>query len=255
MCEDSGYPTRTACPRPRDHQKDLWLLNKDLKKGISYWASDDVPADPYNSYYFIFDKEGQYVMTSKGDKSMARCVAEGTALKEALAKKGNTEDKKEEKSEFSFYVAPFIGFGGFLNNEITVDNYPYLSAEFRLGMDVADNTMATLFINGGLNAKDFDYPMHVTITVGPEYFVTECFSVFAAVGFGILSNVTNILQTSSVNETNAGIAWKAGLSWQVLRWGDKDQFAIPLSLIYDGSSTKYVLCHTVVSAIGLMYFN
>ena len=263
VCKAAGYPTRTACPQPRDHQKDLWLLNKDMKKGITYWASNVIPGDPYNSYYFVFDKEGQHVLTSKGDKSLARCVTQGVLPKatkvstELAAAKVAEEQKAEpEKKEFSFYIAPFIGFGGFFTRSLVLDDYVYMSGELRLGFKVADKTMVTLFVDTGINLKEFDYPMLTTVIIGPEYFIWDNFSIFAGAGLGILTSNSNIIFPSSIStETNAGFAWKAGITFQMFKWGDNNQYSLPISLIYDGVKTSYITAHTVVGALGFMYQN
>ncbi len=257
VCKTAGHQTRTACPQPRDHQKDLWLLNKDMKKGITYWASNVIPGDPYNSYYFVFDKEGQHVITSKGDKSLARCVTQGTLPKATLASAALAVQATEEpstKEDFSFYIAPFIGFGGFFSNDVMLDNYPYLSGELRLGFKVADKTMVTAFINSGLNMRDKSYPLQTTVVLGPEYFITDSTSMFMGFGLGILTSNT-LVQSSTATETNAGFAWKAGLTWQMFKWGENNQYAFPISVIYDGVKTSYLMTHTVVGAIGFMYYN
>ncbi len=263
ICKVAGYPTRTACPKPRDHQRDLWLLNKDMKKGITYWASNVIPGDPYNSYYFVFDKEGQHVLTSKGDKSMARCVRQGvlpvaTSASAALAAKNaeQAEQPKKEKAKHSFYIAPMIGFGGFFTNETLLENTPFMTGELRLGFNVVDKMMVTFFVDTGLDIRNFSYPVMTTVTIGPEYFITDSFSVFGAVGLGVLTGDTMIFPGSTNTETNVGFAWKLGVTWQMIKWGDEDQYALPISLIYDGAKVRYVAStHTVVGAIGFMYFN
>jgi len=259
VCKTAGYQTRTACPQPRDHQKDLWLLNKDMKKGVTYWASNIIPGDPYNSYYFVFDKEGQHTITSKGDKSSARCVTQGTLPKAtvasaALATKTTATEEPNKENGFTFYIAPFIGFGGLFSRDVMLDNYPYLSGELRLGFKVADKTMVTAFVDTGLNIRDRSYPLQTTIVLGPEYFVTERTSLFMGLGLGVLTSNT-LVQSSTATETNVGFAWKLGLTWQMFKWGENNQYALPISLIYDGVKTSYLMTHTVVGAIGFMYYN
>ncbi|HOW17134.1 MAG TPA: DUF1566 domain-containing protein [bacterium] len=263
VCSIAGYPSRTACIKPRNHQKDLWLLNKDMKKGITYWAGDLIPGDPYNSYYFVLDKEGQHVMTSKGDKSLARCVRQGvlpkaTTASTEIAKSNEQKNEAEEnkKEEFFFYISPLIGFGGIFTNELLVENTPYMNGELRLGFKVAEKTMVTLFVNTGLNLRDFDYPVFTSVAVGPEYFIWDSFSIFAAAGVGILTCNTTVFPTNTTTETNAGFSWKAGATWQVLKWGSKGQYALPLSVIYDGAKVRNLMSiHTATGAIGFMYFN
>lgn len=263
VCKVAGYPTRTACPKPRDHQTDLWLLNKDMKKGITYWASNIIPGDPYNSYYFVFDKEGQHVLTSKGDKSMARCVRQGvlpvaTVASTALAAKNKQDEPAPEKTkgDFIFYIAPFIGFGGFFTNETLLENTAFMTGELRLGFEVAEKMFVTFFVDTGLDLKEFSYPVLTTVTVGPEYFIWDTFSVFASAGLGVLTGDSMIFPNATTTETNVGFAWKAGITWQMAKWGDKDQYALPISLVYDGAKVRNTASvHTICGAIGFMYFN
>lgn len=256
VCKVTGYSTRISCPEPRNHQKDLWLLNKKMEKGITYWAGDLIPGDPYNAYYFLFDVEGQHVITSKGDKSKARCV---TMSKVPL--NTETSTKKEDKTEtntsnedFVFYIAPYVGFGGFFANSVELTNHPFLSGEIRVGFKVSDKMMVFFSGDTGFNIQDRTYPVVSTFSIGPEYFITDDFSIFAGVGLGILTGKRNII-AAIVTETYAGFDWKAGLTWQAIKWGDKGQYALPLSVTYTGVKTSWVLSHTVIGAVGFMYFN
>ncbi len=262
VCKVTGYVTRTACPRPRDHQKDLWLLNDE--KGNTYWASDLIPGDPYNAYYFAFDVEGQQVITSKGDKSKARCVTTGTnpkavALSTAVVQeKQLAEEEETSKNKHSFYVAPFIGFGAFFTNELAVDNSTYLNGEFRIGYKVGENTMIQASVDTGLNAREFSFPVITTIVFGPEYFfIPERLSIFVDLGLGILTTNTNfyVPGTTGVRHSNAAFAWRAGMMLATVKWGENGQYNMPISVQYTGYKSNMMLCHTATLSIGFMYFN
>jgi opacity protein-like surface antigen len=160
----------------------------------------------------------------------------------------------KEKDDFSFYIAPFIGFGAFLTDSIQVANYPYLSGELRMGFRVSERFYAMFSVETGFNIKDRSYPSLTTITVAPEFYVIDSLSVFAGIGLGILTANTNI--TSNIlTETRAGFEWKIGLNWQAVKWGEKDEYVFPISIAYTGAKTKWVTCHTIMLSLGFMFFN
>ena len=262
VCKVTGYLTRTACPRPRDHQKDLWLLNND--KGTTYWASDLVPGDPYNAYYFVFDVEGQQVLTSKGDKSKARCIAIGTTPKAqaltaaVIGEKKKIEEEEVAKKEHTFYIAPFIGLGYFFTNEIAVNNHAQINGELRAGYKMAPNFMLQGAVTSGLDVSGFSFPMMTNILVGGEYFILpERLSAFLNVGLGLLTTDSNFITpgSSGPRQTNAGFAWRLGGTLATIKWGDNGQYNMPISVAYSGLKTSRVLCHTVLMSVGFLYFN
>ena len=261
VCKVTGYMTRTACPTPRDHQKDLWLLNSD--KGSTYWASDLIPGDPYNAYYFAFDVEGQQIITSKGDKSKLRCVSIGTspkavALVTAVAAQTETAQAETTKTEHTFYIAPFIGAGAFFTNESQPDNSIYLNGEIRVGYKLDDNVMLQASIDTGLNAKRFSYPVITTVVLGPEYFfLPERLSIFMNFGLGLVSTDVNFYApgTTGIRQTSAAFAWRAGATLAMIKWGNNGQYNIPISVAYSGYKSNMMLCHTALLSIGFMYFN
>ena len=255
VCKEIGYATRTACPKPRNHQTDLWLLNKKMEKGITYWAANLVPGDPYNAYYFLFDVEGQHVLTSKGDKSRSRCVTMSKVnlptAKQTVAAAVLTEP---EKKEFTFYIAPLIGFGGFFTTAIELNNYAFLSGELRMGFKMADRFMGMFSADTGFNLRDRTYPIVSTFSVGPEYFIIDNLSIFGAFGLGILTANSNII-SAITTETHAGFDWKVGINWQPIRWGDNNQYGMPISVTYTGVKTQWITTHVVLLSVGFMYFN
>jgi hypothetical protein len=159
-----------------------------------------------------------------------------------------------DKDDFIFYIAPFIGFGAFLTDSIQVSNYPYLSGELRMGFRVSERFYAMFSVETGFNIKDRSYPALTTITVAPEFYIIDSLSVFAGLGLGILTANTNI--TSNIlTETRAGFEWKLGLNWQAIKWGEKEEYVFPISIAYTGVRTKWVTCHTVMLSLGFMFFN
>ncbi len=258
VCKVSGYLTRTPCPNPRDHKKDLWLLNND--RGNTYWASDLIPGDPYNAYYFAFDVEGQQIITSKGDKSKARCVTLGTSPKAlAIVEENKVEEEKEaEKKEHSYYIAPFVGFGALFTNQAALDDSTYFNGEFRMGYKLDDNFMLQGTASFGLDAKKFGYPLITTIAIGPEYFILpERLSIFLDLGLGIISTDVNFLApgTATTSQSSAAFAWRAGAMLAMIKWGDSGQYNIPISIVYNGYKTRIMFCHTALLSVGFMYFN
>jgi len=255
VCKVTGYMTRTACPKPRDHQKDLWLLNSE--KGNTYWAADLIPGDPYNAYYFAFDVEGQQIITSKGDKSKLRCVTLGTKAAMVQEKKVVAEEVATTKAEHTFYIAPFIGVGAFFTNELAVDNSVYFNGEIRAGYKVYDNLMLQASADTGLNAKEFSYPVITTIAIGPEYFfIPERLSAFVDLGLGLITTNTNFYSSGTgVRQTSAAFAWRAGATLATIKWGESGQYNMPISAAYTGYKSRNMLCHTVLLSIGFMYFN
>jgi hypothetical protein len=255
VCKTSGYPTRTACAEPRNHQKDLWLLNKKMEKGLTYWAGNLVPGDPYNAYYFMFDVEGQHVITSKGDRSKARCVTLSKVRYPGLKTAAVAAPVEEvKKGDFSFYIAPLVGVGGFFTSAIQVPNTIYLNGEMRVGFKVAEKWMFMFSGDTGFNVRGGTYPVVSTFSVGPEYFFMDELSAFAAIGLGLVTANTNALSTI-VTETRAGFDWKLGVTWNPLRWGDKNQYGIPFSITYTGVKTQWVLANMVLLSTGFIYFN
>ena len=256
VCKTTGYMTRTPCPKPRNHQKDLWLLNNE--KGNTYWASDLIPGDPYNAYYFAFDVEGQQIITSKGDKSKARCVAMSQKALAIVAETKAAEEKAVEKKEHTFYFATLIGFGGLFTNQISVSNSTYFNGELRAGYRMGDNIMLQGSAGVGLDAQGFSYPIITTIAIGPEYFIIpERLSIFLDLGLGIISTNTNFLTpgTSTATQSNAAFAWRVGATLATIKWGDSGQYNIPISVVYTGYKMNLMICHTALLSVGFMYFN
>ncbi|MFH1223624.1 MAG: DUF1566 domain-containing protein [Pseudomonadota bacterium] len=256
VCKKTGYKTRTSCPEPKDHTKDMSLLIED--KEATLWASDLIPGDPYHAYYFMLDVEGQHIMTSKGDKSKAMCVTEGNApaatIAAAPAEPAKPTEVKQE-AEHNFYIAPLIGFGGFFTAEMGMNNYPFFNAELRLGFRMSDDMFLYSAVDTGVNIKEFSYPMFTTITVGPEYFASERVSILVAAGLSVLTTRQIIfVGQPEVRDTSAGFAWKAGVTVLAAKWGGSDQYNFPISLTYTGTKTRLVLCHTVLVSFGFMYF-
>ncbi|MEI6079662.1 MAG: DUF1566 domain-containing protein [bacterium] len=256
VCKVKGYATRVACTQPRNHEQDVWLLNKDMKRGVTYWAGNLIPGDPYNAYYFVFDMEGQHIMTSKGDKSKARCVTMSKvgltpAPVAAVAAAAATTPANDG---FSFYISPLIGVGGFFTSAIQLSNTPYLNGELRLGFRMVDKLMFMFSGDTGFNLRDRSYPVVNTFSVGPEYFFMDDLSAFAAVGLGIVTANTNTTAIT-VTETRAGVDWKVGINWSPLRWGDKGQYGIPFGITYTGVKTQWVLANMVLFNVGFIYFN
>ncbi|MBN1114983.1 MAG: DUF1566 domain-containing protein [Oligoflexia bacterium] len=273
VCKSSGYSTRTPCPNPRNHEKDLWVLIKNSGKNLTYWAGDLIPGDPYNTYYFIFDVEGQHIITSKNDKSKARCVRSENKPKArpvAAVKKAEQPKKAEvagepgkegEKSGFTYYISALAGFGAYLSNEYALERYPYFSGDLRVGFNTnikGDNQLYITFSGDiGVNLDGFTFPVTSTITVGPEYFIYEYLSCFASVGLGIISDELNIpiYNTGAVtNDTYAGLAWKTAVNLYLLRFGKNNRFAVPVSAGYSGIYTTSILSHIVSGYIGLAFF-
>ncbi|MCX6112320.1 MAG: hypothetical protein NTY22_03405, partial [Proteobacteria bacterium] len=211
-----------------------------------------VPGDPYNSYYFLFDVEGQYVLTSKGDKSKARCVTMSKVGLKPVAAAAAIQAPIPE--DFTFYIAPLIGIGGFFTTSIDQNNYPFLSGEVRMGFKVADKFMVMFSVDTGFNIKDRTYPVITTISVGPEYFIMDNVSIFAGFGLGIVTSNTNIISAIST-QTYAGFDWKAGINWQPLRWGDNNQYGIPIGITYTGVRTQWMTSHVILFSTGFIYFN
>jgi hypothetical protein len=158
------------------------------------------------------------------------------------------------EDDFIFYIAPYIGFGAFLTNAIQLANYPYLSGELRMGFRVSEKFYTMFSVETGFNIKDRSYPTLTNIIVAPEFYITKTLSSFAGLGVGILTANTNI--TSAIlTETRAGFAWKAGLNWQAVKWGEKEEYVFPISITYSGAKTKWVTCHTIMLSVGFMFFN
>jgi hypothetical protein len=264
VCKVTGYMTRTACPQPRNHQTDLWLL--DNEKSNTYWASDLIPGDPYNAYYFAFDVEGQQIITSKGDKSKARCVAMGSSPKAVAVVAATTkapetkvaEEKTMEKKDHNYYFAPFLGIGGLFTNQFAVSNSAYFNGELRAGYKMEKDLMLQGTVSVGLDAQGFTYPVITTIAVGPEYFIIpERLSVFLDLGLGIISTNTNFLTpgASTAIQNSAAFAWRLGGTLATIKWGDSGQYNLPITLVYTGYKTSMMICHTVLFGVGFMYFN
>jgi len=261
VCNVTGYVTRTACPKPRDHQKDLWLLNSE--KGSTYWASDIIAGDPYNAYYFAFDVEGQQVITSKGDKSKARCVTIGVSPKvlgTATAERQTVADEAGAtvKKQHAFYVAPFIGIGSFFTSSLAVDNSGYLNGEFRAGYRMGENLMMQGSIDTGLKVGKFGYPVITTFAIGPEYFfIPERVSAFVDLGFGLLSTDANFYTpgTTGVRQTYPAFGWRVGTTLVAIKWGSDGQFNIPISIVYTGYKSSLMVFHTAMLSVGFMYFH
>jgi len=263
VCKVSGYMTRVPCPQPRDHQKDIWLLNNE--KGNTYWASDLIPGDPYNAFYFAFDVEGQQVITSKGDKSRFRCVTMGTTSKAVLVNAATAAPQTKiaevtgpMNKEHSFYIAPFIGVGFFFTPETAIANSAYGNVEVRAGYKVAKDFMIQGSVDTGLNAQKFSYPVITTIALGGEYFIVpERFSAFIDFGMGILSTNNSLFApgVTTVRQTSAAFAWRGGVTLATIKWGDNGQYNFPISAVYTGYKSSMMSCHTVLLSIGFMYFN
>lgn len=240
-CEIAGYSTRTACKKPRDHNKDLWLLIDD--KATTYWASDIIQGDPYNAYYFIFDVEGQHIITSKGDKSKARCVyIKKTELSTVMT------NKIEEKEAHIYYIALLGGLGAILSNEFALTNSLYFAGEFRFGYKLAEDFMVQASVESGFTKK-FSLPSVTNITLGGEYFILpERLSAFINLGVGIMYN-------DIPKQAVAGFAWRAGTTICAIKWGANKQYNFPISLNYTGLKTRFMISHTALLSVGFMYFN
>lgn len=276
VCKVTGYGKRKPCPKTRASQNDILSLSSGKK--TTYWSGDVVPGDPYSAYYFMLNKEGKYALTSKGDRSKARCVntASGnitavttaaplavtpparTATATATATVTETKEPRT-RADSMFYVAGLVGLGEFFTSEIALDNYAYLNGELRAGFKLdkrSDKVLLFTSLDTGVSVKKFDYPVLTTLTVGPEYFFLDELSMFGAVGLGVLT--TSIAEFSgqpAVTNTNAGLSWKAGITWQFIKWGDRYQYNVPVSLTYTGVKTRFMVCNTVLLSLGFMYFN
>ena len=158
------------------------------------------------------------------------------------------------KKEFTFYIAPLIGFGGFFTSAIELNNYAFLSGELRMGFKMGDGIMGIFSADTGFNVKDRTYPIVSTFSVGPEYFILDNVSIFGAFGLGILTANSNII-SAITTETHAGFDWKVGLTWEPITWGDKGQYRIPVSFTYTGVKTQWVTTHVILLSFGFMYFN
>ena len=157
---------------------------------------------------------------------------------------------------FTFYIAPLIGFGGFFTNDLTLNNYTYMNAEIRVGYKMSGKVMFLSSVDTGVALKGFTFPVMTTATFGPEYFFTDRISLLGAAGFSVMTTeIAPFPGQHAVRDVSAGFAWKAGVTLQMIKWGDKGQYNIPISLTYTGSKTNMLLCHTVLVSLGFMYFN
>ncbi len=192
--------------------------------------------------------------TVKADKTVVKEDKASTNTKKQSSSVPVLVKENNEENDFIFYIAPFIGIGAFLTDSIQLANYPYLSGELRMGFKILDRFYALFSVETGLNIKDRSYPALTTITVAPEFYIIDPLSVFAGVGIGILTANTN-MASPVLTETRVGFEWKLGLNWQAIRWGEKNQYAFPISIAYTGAKTKWVTCHTIMLSMGFMFFN
>ncbi|MEI6092439.1 MAG: hypothetical protein WCQ47_02005 [bacterium] len=207
------------------------------------------------------DVVAQTNTTQSVEKKADIIMTPAPSAKQDGALTDNPSTKKDTPAEatsinknFTFYIAPYIGIGGFYTNSVELDNYPFLSGELRVGFKAGDKLMMIFSADTGFNIKGRTYPVVSTFSIGPECFLTDDFSIFAGMGVGIVTANTNII-SAIVTETNAGFDWKAGVTWQAIKWGDKGQYAIPISVTYTGVKTRWTLSNIVLFSMGFMYFN
>ena len=189
-----------------------------------------------------------------------RCVTLGNSPKAVVPVTAVVAQQEAEKTKkpHTFYLAPFIGVGAFFSNELAFDNSLYANAEIRMGYKIDENTMLQASVDTGLNATKFNYPVITTIAIGPEYFfIPERLSVFIDLGLGLVTTNVNfyVPGATSVRQTSAAFAWRAGATLAMIKWGDSGQYNIPLSVTYTGYKSNMAMCHTALVSIGFMYFN
>jgi hypothetical protein len=263
VCYETAYKTRVACKKPRDHNKDLWLLIDPSKK---YWTIDLVPGDPYNAYFFEPISEGQHIISTKNDVHHFVCVRnlEDELLKEVVyLKEKEFEKHKIEQitKNFEYYFASHILAGAYLSNDTSDFNDLLFFGifELRAGYNskaLDNNLYFTFSADIGIDIKHFELPLLSNIVIGPEYFINNYISLYGGAGLGISRKQRPIGGNNYLAENSFGLAWKLSSTLNFIQWGKyKNQKNIPIVISYSGTRTSSAdMSHVFALGFGFKLF-
>jgi len=263
VCLETGYKTRNACNKPRDHNTDLWLL---YDPSFKFWTIDIVPGDPFNAYYFEPISEGQHIISTKNDVHSFVCVRTlqdetPTQLIYIKEKEYEKFKKEQELKNYNYYFSLLLSIGAYTSNDTSEfnDTLFFGAIDFRVGYNtkIEENKLYFVFSGDlGLDLGHFELPLLSNLTIGPEYFFSDYISLYGAAGLGI-TRKQYLASNGYLAENNIGLAWKFSSSLNFIQWGEyKHQKNIPLVLTYTGTRTSASdISHVFLIGLGFKLFD
>lgn len=260
MCNSEEYNEKDICKNPRIDNLSILL---DAEK--NYWTTQIVDKTDNAVAYDL--KENGFKIFNKNQKLNFVCVrsldanevlSEVIIIKEVVKEKASQEEKV-----FSYYFAPLVSGGVYTSN----DNDPRVSknlffavAELRAGLNskAIDNSLFfTISGDAGVDPRYFEYPFIANVLVGPEYFLTNFWSLYIAGGLGVTRKNNPVSLSRYQTITEYGFGWKASSVFDLIQWGTyKHENNLSFVLTYTGTRTSAAdINHVFLAGLGFRFFN
>lgn len=259
MCNSEDYNEKDICKNPR-----LDNLSILLDSTKNYWTTQNVDKTDTAVAYNL--KENGFKIFKKNDKLNFVCVRSLDAdevLTEVLVIKEVVKESSQEEKVFSYYIAPLVSGGMYTSN----DNDPRVSknllfavAELRAGYNTKaiDNLLFfTLSGDVGIDPRYMEFPLISNVLVGPEYFISDFWSLYLAGGLGITRKNYPVTTDRYQTLTEYGFGWKASSVFDLIQWGKyKHENNVSFVLTYTGTRTSAAdINHVFLAGFGFRFFN